>query len=112
PGAKVRVYATTDLAFVHIDQAYQTIINELPSEPELHQVSLSYGLGETYESAAQMDTDAQYFASLAGSGVTVFVSSGDGGSTPGQNGYGDNTGPVQVECPANDPDVTSVGGTS
>ena len=84
----------------------------LPSQPALHQVSLSYGLGETYESIAQMQTDAQYFASLAANGVTIFVSSGDGGSSPGLNGWEDNTGPVQVECPANDPNVTSVGGTS
>jgi kumamolisin len=32
PGAKVRVYATTDLASVHLDNAYQRIINDLPSE--------------------------------------------------------------------------------
>ena len=83
PGAKVRVYATTDLGFAHLDEAYQAILNDLPSQPTLHQVSLSYGLGETYESADQMQTDAQYFASLAANGVTVFVSSGDGGSTPG-----------------------------
>ena len=87
-GAKVRVYATTDLAFVHLDQAYQAIINELPSQPALHQISLSYGLGETYMPAGQMETDDQYFATLAGAGVTVFVSSGDGGSSPGLNGYG------------------------
>ena len=111
-GAKVRVYATTDLSFVHLDEGYQAIINDLPSQPALHQVSLSYGLGETYESTNQMETDSQYFAALAGNGVTVFVSSGDGGSTPGPNGYDDNSGPVQVECPANDPNVTSVGGTS
>ena len=78
PGAKVRVYATTDLGFSHLDQAYQRIINDLPSQPTLHQVSLSYGLGETYESTTQMQTDAQYFATLAANGVTVFVSSGDG----------------------------------
>jgi kumamolisin len=112
PGAQVRVYATTDLGFVHLDQAYQAIINDLPTQPTLHQVSLSYGLGETYESTTQMQTDAQYFASLAAHGVTVFVSSGDGGSTPGLNGWEDNSGPLQVECPANDPNVTSVGGTS
>jgi kumamolisin len=110
-GAKVRVYATTDLGFAHLDQAYQTIINDLPSQPTLHQVSLSYGLGETYEAPDQIQTDAQYFASLAASGVTVFVSAGDGGSTPGQ-GWEVNSGPLQVECPANDPNVTSVGGTS
>jgi subtilase family serine protease len=112
PGAKVRIYATTDLDFPHLDQAYQRIINDLPSQPTLHQVSLSYGLGETYESATQMDTDAQYFASLAASGVTIFVSPGDGGSSPGQNGWEDSLEPLQVECPANDPNVASVGGTS
>jgi len=111
-GAKVRVYATQDLQFVHIDQAYQDIINDLPSQPALHQISLSYGLGELYEAASQIQADAQYFASIAGAGVTVFVSSGDGGSSPGPNGFEDNSGPVQVECPANDPNVTGVGGTS
>ena len=112
PGAKVRIYATTNFGFNHIDQAYQAIINDLPSQPELHQISLSYGLGETYESTAQMETDDQYFATLAGAGVTVFVSSGDGGSSPGLNGWEDKSGPVQVESPANDPNVTAVGGTS
>ena len=111
-GAKVRVYATTDLALVHLDQAYQAIINELPSQPALHQISLSYGLGETYMPAAEMETDDQYFATLAGAGISVFVSSGDGGSSPGLNGFEDNSGPVQVESPANDPNVTAVGGTS
>jgi kumamolisin len=111
-GAKVRVYATTDLAFVHLDQAYQVIINELPSQPGLHQISLSYGLGETYMPAGETQTDDQYFATLAAAGVSVFVSSGDGGSSPGLNGFEDNTGPVQVESPASDPNVNSVGGTS
>src|SRR6202020_154206 len=63
-------------------------------------------------STGQLQTDDQYFASLAAAGVTVFVSSGDGGSTPGPNGYGDTSGPVQVESPADDPNVTAVGGTS
>jgi kumamolisin len=112
PGAKVRVYAATDLAFVHLDQTYQAILNDLPSQPQLHEVSLSYGLGELYMSTAQMQTDAQYFASLAASGVTIFVATGDGGSSPGEGGFADNSGPVQVESPANDPSVTAVGGTS
>jgi kumamolisin len=110
--ATIRIYATTDLAFVHLDQAYQAIINDLPTEPDLHQISLSYGLGETYMPQGEMQTDDQYFAILAGAGVSVFVSAGDGGSSPGPNGYGDNTGPVQVESPASDPNVTAVGGTS
>jgi kumamolisin len=111
PGAKVRVYATKDLSNVHIDQAYQRIYTDLPSQPALRQVSLSYGIGETYTTASQVQTDDQYFAELASAGVTVFVSSGDGGSSPGTSGH-DNTGPVQAESPASDPNVTGVGGTS
>ncbi len=111
-GAKVRVYATTDLSSVHLDQAYQAILNDLPSQPALHQVSLSYGAGETYLSTDQMETDDQYFASLAGAGVTVFVSSGDGGSIPGPNGNRDSSAAIQAESPASDPNVTAVGGTS
>ncbi len=113
PGSKVRVYATTDLADVHLDQAYQAILNDLPAQPGLRQVSLSYGLGELYSSPAQMETDSQYFATLAARGVTILVSSGDGGSSPGSSGDPeDNSGLVQVESPANDPNVTAVGGTS
>ncbi|HEY0794083.1 MAG TPA: FG-GAP-like repeat-containing protein [Chthoniobacterales bacterium] len=110
-GAMLRIYATVDLSFNHLDQAYQKLINDLPSQPSLHQLSLSYGLGETYTSDAQMQTDTQYFASLAGGGVSIFVSSGDGGSSPGSSGH-DHSGPVQTESPANDPHVTAVGGTS
>ncbi|HYY28843.1 MAG TPA: protease pro-enzyme activation domain-containing protein, partial [Chthoniobacterales bacterium] len=112
PGAKVRIYATTDLSFVHVDEAYGAIINDLPSQPSLHQISMSYGLGELYEAISQIQTDSQYFAILAAEGVTIFVSSGDGGATPGPNGPGDNSGPLQVENPACDPSVTAVGGTS
>jgi kumamolisin len=109
-GAKVRVYASRDLSDIHLDQCYQQILNDLPNQPGLRQISLSYGLGELYESTSQMQTDAQYFASMASSGVTVFVSSGDGGSSPSSNG--NSNGPTQVENPASDPSVTAVGGTS
>ena len=106
PGAKVRIYATTDLGWAHLDQAYQQIINDLPGQPGLRQVSLSYGAVEKYASLSQMQTDAQYFASMAGAGVSVFVSAGDSGS---QDPYAPG---VSVSYPASDPSVTSVGGTS
>jgi kumamolisin len=110
-GAKVRVYATKDLSTVHIDEAYAKIVSDLPSQPALHEVSLSYGLGETYTTASQVQTDDNYFASMASAGLTVFVSSGDGGSSPGTSGH-DHSGPVQTETPASDPNVTAVGGTT
>jgi Pro-kumamolisin, activation domain/FG-GAP-like repeat len=110
-GSKVRIYATKDLDDVHLDEAYQRILNDLPSQPGLNQVSLSYGIGELNTSTAQMETDSQYFAALAAGGVTVLVASGDGGSSPGQTVL-DDSGPVQVESPASDPNVTAVGGTT
>jgi kumamolisin len=112
PGAAVRVYATKDLSSVHVDKAYAQIVSDLPSQPALHQVSLSYGLGETYSTLSQVQTDDFYFAELANAGVTVFASSGDGGSSPGTSGQNTNGQSVQAEFPASDPNVTGVGGTS
>ena len=75
-------------------------------------MSMSYGLGETYLTNSQAQTDAQYFANLASAGVTIFASSGDGASTPGTTGGEDTSGPLQVESPSSDVNVNGVGGTS
>jgi kumamolisin len=101
--AKVRIYATKDFSFVNIDQAYQAILNDVPSQPELHQVSISLALEESLVLPSQLQTDSQYFASMAANGLTVFVSSGDSGSEQG--------GIPQVNYYASDPSVTAVGGT-
>ncbi|MEI6234080.1 MAG: protease pro-enzyme activation domain-containing protein [Planctomycetota bacterium] len=106
PGAKVRVYLTKDLADIHLDAAYQRIINDYPTQAGLNQISLSFGGNELDTSNAQMDTDAQYYLTMAGLGITVFASSGDGGSKP------DRFNAPQLSSPANDTNVTSVGGTS
>jgi kumamolisin len=107
PAAKVRVYATQDLADVSLDKAYQQIFNDLPNYPGLRQMSLSYGAAEDETPASQIETDSQYFAELANAGVTILVSSGDGGSNP--NG---SRSSASVETPASDPSVTAVGGTT
>ena len=104
PNAKVRVYVTTDLSDVNIDKGYQAIIADLPNQPALKQVSCSFGGDETQTPASQMNTDAQFFATMASSGVSVFVSTGDNGSKP--------DGAIQISSPSNDPSVTAVGGTS
>jgi kumamolisin len=113
PGARVRVYATTALNTIYLDEAYQQVYNDAINHPEygLHQMSMSYGLGETYLTISQVQTDAQYFANLASAGVTIFASSGDGGSTPGTTGGEDTSGPLQVESPSSDVNVNGVGGT-
>jgi kumamolisin len=102
--AGIRIYATTDFSFVNIDRAFQAILNDIPNEPELHQVSITLVLGEGLVSRSQVQTDSQYFASMTAQGLSVFVSSGDSGSEEG--------GTTQVNYYASDPSVTAVGGTS
>jgi kumamolisin len=117
PGSKVRVYATSSLSDSDLDEGYEQVYADVTTHPQLgiHQMSMSFGIGETYTTSSQVETDDQYFVALAGAGVTVFASAGDGGSTPGTGTHGgsiDETGPLQVESPASDPYVTGVGGTS
>ena len=89
------------------------IITDVGSDATIHQLSISLGEGETYETSSQFTTDAQYFATLASKGVSTFVSSGDGGSTPDDTGSGnEDAGPLQVEYYSSDPSVTGVGGTT
>lgn len=111
PGATIRVYATCSLNFVDIDKALDRILADLPSQPGLHQLSISLGLGEDFLPAQEVHTEAIKFAMLAARGVNVFVSSGDAGSNPDQSGQSA-TGPLQVEYESSDPFVVGVGGTS
>ena len=99
-----RIYATVDFSFVNIDQAFQAILNDLPNQPGLHQVSFTLSLGENLVSPTQVQTDAQYFASMAAQGLSIFVASGDSGSEEG--------GTTEVNYFAADPSVTAVGGTT
>jgi len=113
PGAQVRVYAATTLAFTRLDQVYQQIYTDATTHPELglHQMSMSYGAEESTTSgggitSSQAQTDTQLFANLVSAGVTLFASSGDDGNDPN----GDGT--PHVELPSGDPNVTGVGGTA
>ena len=103
-GAVIRIYATTDLSFEDLDKGLQRIISDLPEQPEMHELSISLGLGETEVSASQKLTDAQYFATIANYGVSIFVASGDDGAVT--------DGILQPSYYSSDPSVTGVGGTS
>jgi kumamolisin len=116
-GAKVRIYATGTLSFADIDRGLDAILTDLPKYPGMRQLSISLGLGETYQAGPGGSPDAYVraqhlkFLKLAAAGVNVFVSSGDAGSNPDNTGHGA-TGPLQVEYESSDPYVVGVGGTS
>jgi kumamolisin len=110
PGAKVRVYAVADadLPTNDLDMAYNQIIDDATTYG-IHEMSMSYGIGESDITSGEATNDDQLFATLAGKGVTVFASSGDEGPTPDIE-LGSST--PSAESPASDPYVTGVGGTS
>ncbi len=113
PDAKIRIYATGSLSFTALDRALDKIIADLPTQPNLNQLSISLGLGETYMGGAkgEVATQHQKFLKLAAAGVNVFVSTGDAGSNPDQTGHSP-TGPLQAEYESTDTAVIAVGGTS
>jgi kumamolisin len=111
PDARVRIYASGSLSFTDLDLALDQIIADLSQEPGMRQLSISLGLGETYMSKDEVDTQNDKFLRLAAAGVNVFVSTGDAGSNPDDTGH--NTGgPLQAEFQSTDPNVVAVGGTS
>jgi kumamolisin len=110
PAAKVRVYNSADLDPTDLDAAYQTVLDDV-NLFGIHQMSMSYGVGELDASTGQILSDHQnYFMELANAGVSCFASSGDGGAYP--NVDENNNPELEVEAPASDPSVTGVGGTT
>ncbi len=113
PGATIRIYATGGLQFTALDQALDMIIDDLPAQPGMRQLSISLGLGETYLNGpgGEVAVQHQKFLKLAAAGVNVFVSTGDAGSNPDDTGHSSN-GPTQAEYASSDPWVIAVGGTT
>jgi len=71
PDAHVRVYAATSLNDTDLEACYARIVSDMPTQPGLCQVSCSYCIGEG-AGASILDTDDQYFTSMAAGGITVF----------------------------------------
>jgi kumamolisin len=113
PGATIRIYATGGLQFTALDQALDMIIDDLPAQPGMRQLSISLGLGETYLNGpgGEVAVQHQKFLKLAAAGVNVFVSTGDAGSNPDDTGHSSD-GPTQAEYASSDPCVIAVGGTT
>ena len=106
-GAKIVVYACGDLDYVN--DCYSRVLDDLESgaQPNLHQLSMSYGSGEiSDETPDDINSVHALFTGIAAYGVSLFASAGDEGA------YGNNEGQIEALYPASDPLVTAVGGTS
>ncbi len=106
-GAKIVVYACGDLDYVN--DCYSRLLDDLQSgaQPNLHQVSISFGAGEiSDETPDDINSVHGLFTSIAAYGVSLFASTGDDGP------YGNDEGRIEALYPASDPLVTAVGGTS
>jgi kumamolisin len=120
PGSKIRIYGTPDLSAANVEAAYARIYSDLEGKISINQMTMSYGIGETYPtkngyhlSPSQATSDNNYFMEIAVANVSIFASSGDGGATPGPDGAGDESDPnLQVQWPASCAYITGVGGTS
>ncbi len=114
PGADI-IY----LSSLTMSEVAPWIISQIAAGRKIGQLSTSFGLPEAIQTdAATRESDNQYYAALAALGVSIFVASGDEGSTqlivgnsqPGR-GYNAN-GTTSPLYPASNPFVTGVGGTA
>jgi kumamolisin len=107
-GATVRVYAAGSLFLTDLDAAVDQIIDDLSTQPAIHQLSISMGLAEKDMPEDELKVEHLQVAKLVAQGVNVFVSSGDDGSRPRSS-----AGHIaQVEYQSSDPLVVAVGGTT
>jgi hypothetical protein len=104
PGATIRIYGASATDPAENDEIFQQVYADLPSQPNMHVLSVSIGGNELDVPKDYLILEAQYMANLASAGVTVLVASGDNGATA--------EGKVQTTYPTSDPDVTGVGGTT
>ena len=104
PVSRVNVYATGLLTFSAVERGLDRIFYDVLRTPTLRQISISLGIGERYLTPGELISKNDKYLRLRALGVNIFVSSGDSGSHP--------SGVLQVEFPASNPNVISVGGTN
>jgi kumamolisin len=117
PNSSVRIYATSSFAFTNLDRGLQRIISDIPSQPNLKQLSISLGSCERQLPTSQIQTDEQLLAAIAGQGVSTFAASGDTGSKGGDSGLNTVRAKIckfanSVSYFASSAAVTAVGGTT
>ena len=119
PGATIRLYEVRDLGQESLYAAYQQVYNDAAAG-KVNILSLSYGANEALytsdgnngvaQNALLYPSDNVQMTNIASRGVTIFVSSGDGGSRPA--GPYNPAAPTAPETPASATNVVAVGGTT
>ena len=108
PGAQIRLYLSNNAI-----NCLPQILNDLPTNPSMTVVSISYGSPEGTITLNSIASTENTLLRLAAAGVTVFAAAGDGGSNPSSNtGQYSASSPTLPEYPASDPSTTGVGGTT
>jgi kumamolisin len=120
PGAKIRLYvlpsfSTDPTPWKSLADACTKIIADAKAN-NITVASFSAGAPEVASgfTTAFLLPNTQAFVQMAAAGISMFVSSGDGGSNPDSSGATNGyvgTDPLEVNYPASDPNVTGVGGT-
>ncbi len=105
-GSKVRVYATKDLSFPHLDTGYQAILSDLKKGVKIEQMSVSLGGCEVFAPLVEVATEENLLSLIAAKLVSIFIASGDTGSRE----CGDSNPPFP-SWPSTSPVVTAAGGT-
>ncbi len=123
PGSKVRVYASYTLSDTNLNKCLAQIQTDVTgstaagiAQPQLHEMSMSYGEDQNAVSASETKTEASYYATIANGntfygGVSIFASSGDDGSQPDAAATTSPSTALIVSYPAADVSITGVGGT-
>jgi kumamolisin len=103
PGAKLAVYfaPNTDKAY---QDAVAAAVHDATNKPTI--LSCSWGSSEASHTAAAMQAVEDAFADAAALGISVFVASGDDGSSDAATDH-----LAHVEWPASCPHATACGGT-
>jgi kumamolisin len=110
PGANIIVYAPSTIGLTGLLSACVQILNDGTAK-----IATCSGLAfaEGALSSAARQSASQVFVQMAAAGITLFYSSGDGGSNPASDGFTYNAGSaLSATYPASDPYVTGVGGTT
>jgi kumamolisin len=114
PNASVRFYNIPYLDDLDAAAALTQVAADRLTVPNLNVVTMSFGASEWGTTADDNLDFHEIFGVLANDGVTLFASSGDGGSNPDNTGATNDYGSgfaLDVEYPASDTYVTAVGGT-